>query len=156
MNARRLYLVQHGESVPESVDPLRPLSSEGKAYALKTASRLRTSGVAIDVIWHSAKARAVDTARIFAEVLSPSGGTEEKAELSPNAPVDEGLSTIDSREDNIMIVGHLPFLGKLASLALAGEETPVIVGFRMGGAVCLERTAEGLWQIIFAIIPDLL
>ena len=54
-----------------------------------------------------------------------------------------------------IIVGHMPFFGKLAALLLRGESEGQIVEFRMGGVVCLKRDPTG-WVMEMAIKPDIL
>ena len=54
-----------------------------------------------------------------------------------------------------MIVGHLPFLGKLVALLVTGREELEIVEFQYGGVVCLERRAGGSWKIGWMITPRL-
>jgi phosphohistidine phosphatase SixA len=46
-----------------------------------------------------------------------------------------------------IIVGHLPFLGKLAFLLLTGSEAKNIAAFRMGGGVRLQRSEDQAWQV---------
>jgi len=54
-----------------------------------------------------------------------------------------------------MIVGHLPFLARLASYLVMGSEEPPLVRFRYGGVVCLERTGEGEpWMVSWMIVPE--
>jgi phosphohistidine phosphatase len=55
-----------------------------------------------------------------------------------------------------MIVGHLPFLSKLASLLLTGSESSETVAFKQGGIVCLKCKDKNLWQIDWMITPELL
>jgi phosphohistidine phosphatase len=54
-----------------------------------------------------------------------------------------------------MIVGHLPFMEKLASLLVAGSEDADIVAFQMGGVVCLERDDVGVWRVRWMVTPDM-
>ena len=61
---------------------------------------------------------------------------------------------IESQNKNLMIVGHLPFLQKLASLLLSGTEDNQFISFRNSGVVCLEYT--GAWKVLWAVIPELL
>lgn len=152
----RLYLVQHGEATSEEVDPKRPLTEKGKQDVTGTANFLRASGINIDIIWHSTKTRAIETAKILAQALSPKQGAEQREDLAPNDPVKKVFDSIASEDRDLMIVGHLPFLQKLASLALTNSESSDIVAFRKGGAVGLERKEANVWQLIFAIIPDML
>jgi len=152
----RLYLVQHGEAATKEVNPDRPLTEKGREDSARTAEFLKAAGINVDIIWHSTKTRAIETAEIFAQELSPKEGIKQKEGLAPNDPVDKALANLPSMERNIMIVGHLPFLGKLASLALINSESYEIVKFSMGGAVCLERDENKKWGLLFEIIPDLL
>lgn len=67
----KLYLVQHGESKPESEDPARPLTNAGRAAVEQVGYHLfRAALLAADVvIRHSGKLRAAQTARILASCL---------------------------------------------------------------------------------------
>ena len=156
MNNTRLYLVQHGEAVSETINPDRPLTEKGRLDSARTAGFLKTSGMTVDVIWHSSKTRARETAAIFQNELLSKEGIVQKEGFSPNDPVGPVFDEIGHAQKNIMIVGHLPFLQKLASLALINSEAYEIIKFSMGGVVCLERNEEGKWQLIFEIIPELL
>ncbi len=82
-----VYLVRHGEAVPDNVDPARPLSEKGRAEVEETAKQLLADGAKVDEIWHSGKLRAKQTAEIIARVL----GVEkvlEKPGLKPDDPPD--------------------------------------------------------------------
>jgi len=149
----RLYLVQHGEATPEDVNPERPLTEKGRTDSQKTAVSLKKTGITLSSIWHSTKTRTRETASIFARELSVKR-VEQREGLAPNDPVDEVCSSIASMEDDIMIVGHLPFLQKLASVLITGSETSGIVKFTMAGCVCLERDESSKWVSVFAIIPE--
>jgi phosphohistidine phosphatase SixA len=54
-----------------------------------------------------------------------------------------------------MIVGHLPILQKLASLALVATDSSQLIGFQQGGVVCLRQDEDGHWQIRFVVTPEL-
>lgn len=152
----RLYLVQHGEATSEEIDPNRPLTEKGRQDVARTAEFLRASSIKIDIILHSTKTRAVETAQILAEAILPKEGTEQREDLTPNDPVDKLFDELNTENRDLMVVGHLPFLGKLASLALAGSGSSEIVGFKQAGVVCLERKEDKNWQLVFAVTPDLL
>ncbi|MHC4736630.1 MAG: hypothetical protein ACYTDW_19570 [Planctomycetota bacterium] len=55
-----------------------------------------------------------------------------------------------------MIVSHMPFVSKLASLLLAGREFADTVAFRQGGIVALSCSEPDQWQIEWMVIPELL
>ena len=58
--------------------------------------------------------------------------------------------------DNVMIVGHLPFLGKLVALLVTGSEENEIVEFQFGSVVCIECRDDGKWKVAWMITPALL
>lgn len=152
----RLYLIQHGEAAPEAVDPNRPLTSKGKADVLKIANFLKGK-VNIDIIWHSTKVRAGETAGIISENISPKKGLFKKEGLAPNDSIHNIKKDILGKKlEDLMIVGHLPFLGKLTSALLADSESYNLVGFRQAGVVCLEQTDKGNWTVAWIVIPDLI
>lgn len=151
----RLYLVQHGEAASDEVNPKRPLTDKGRADAAKVAEFLAEHGVCAQAVWHSTKLRARETAGIMAQSLHPEGGTQEREGFAPKDPVRDVGALIEAGGQDLMIVGHLPFLSKLASLLIAGDESSAVVGFRQGGVVCLERE-DGNWTVAWMVTPELL
>jgi phosphohistidine phosphatase len=153
----KIYIVQHGEAVPEDIDVNRPLSEKGKTDVLKTANFLKQAGIRVCIIWHSSKLRAKQTAQVMAEVISPQNGIREKPGLAPNDPV-AGIKEeiLKLNQEDLMLVSHLPFLRKLASLFLLGSESYSPVTFRQGGVVCLDLEENGIWSVNWMIIPDLI
>ncbi|MCH8271514.1 MAG: hypothetical protein IH985_09945 [Planctomycetes bacterium] len=57
--------------------------------------------------------------------------------------------------DDVVLVGHLPFMGRLAARLVAGREDPGVAAFRPGGMLCLERGEEGGWEIAWMLRPEL-
>jgi phosphohistidine phosphatase len=153
----RFYLMQHGDSVPEEIDPDRPLSGKGEVDVAKAANFLKQAGIKIDIIWHSTKLRAKQTAGLIAEVISPQKGVLEKAGLAPNDPV-AGIreEILKEMQEDLMVVGHLPFLSKLAALFLVGDESHYVIGFQQGSVVCLEQKDNESWSVRWMVIPELL
>src|SRR5437588_11714103 len=100
----QIYLVQHGESQPEEIDPERKLTESGAHAVQKVANFLRTSsgGVQVDVIWHSGKARAQQTAELLlpatpagAEAVIQHEGLGPKNAVEPSErDRDEGNSDV--------------------------------------------------------------
>ena len=152
-----LYLVQHGQPHPKEVDPERGLTDKGHEDVKRLASFLERMNLKVDVLWESGKKRATQTAEILAPGLLPTQGkVSEKSGIAPNdpvAPVAEELSSVSSDH---MIVGHLPFLSRLVSYLILGNETPDVVSFQQGGVVCLKRDPDGKWTVAWMVVPALL
>jgi len=152
----RLYLVQHGEAKREEEDPARPLTENGRKEVERVAGFLAKTGVKIQRILHSGKLRAAQTAEVLGQHLKPTRGIEKAEALEPLADPGIWIEKVNHMDEDVMLVGHLPHLKKLASLLLTGRDDLEIVKFRYGGVVCLERRENGLWSILWIIRPDIL
>ena len=152
----RLYLVQHGEAKREEEDPSRPLTERGKAEVEKVARFLAEAGIEVERILHSGKLRASQTAEILGHHLKPSEGVEAVDGLEPMADPRVWAGRLEKLNEDLMLVGHLPHLRKLASLLLVGRDDLEIVRFRYGGAVCLERGEKNLWSLVWFIRPEII
>jgi phosphohistidine phosphatase len=130
----KIYLVRHGEALPEEKDPKRPLSEKGRAEVSATAEALRNEGAKIDEIWHSTKLRAKQTAEIIARVLDIKNVIEKEG-LKPNDPVSPIAEQLRQSGRTILIAGHLPFLSKLTSFLKTGSEEKEEIEFKGGGLV---------------------
>ncbi len=151
----KLYLVQHGDAVPREVDAERSLSEKGRGDVQRLAVFLANSGVRASRIIHSGKTRARQTAEILSEAVASCEDVEARSDLNPNDSTDSLMEHIPSCGDSTMVVGHLPFMGKLLSrLVGQGEERTVAV-FRPGSVVCLERGEEDGWGIAWMLRPEI-
>ncbi len=152
-----LYLVQHAEAKPESEDPDRPLSDKGRADIREVASFL--SGLTnfhLNSIFHSGKTRARQTAEVLAAYLHPTNGVGRRDGLRPlDYPSIWEEQLADFSED-VMLVGHLPHLGKLAARLLGLEEDRKVVNFQMGGVICLGPDNSTGWSVHWMVIPQIL
>ena len=66
-----LYLVQHGEAAPETVDPARPLTPNGRKDIETLSAFLSECGVDAQRVINSGKLRARDSAEILAGAIAP-------------------------------------------------------------------------------------
>ena len=118
-----IYLVQHGAAVPKDENPEKPLSDSGRDDIKKMASFLARSHVSAARVIHSGKLRALETALLLAEVLGPGNVVEEiESGLAPNDSTDALFAAIDGWTEDTIIVGHLPFMSKMVSRLVTGNE----------------------------------
>lgn len=148
----KLYLVQHGEATPKEADPNRALTKKGKEDVFRMAKFLKKVGIKVIATWHSEKLRAIQTAQILGKAVSVEIIKQEG--LAPNDPIDSWLEELNTRIKDVMMVGHLPFLQRLASLLLVGDESSRLIAFRPGGVVCLERKEEK-WSLVWMVPTEL-
>jgi phosphohistidine phosphatase len=152
----RVYLVQHGESKSEEEDPERRLTEKGIREAQKVANFLRPLKLAVDVIWHSDKARAQQTAELLGEAVGARDHLVQREGLGPKDRVAPTKEALEQTMGDAMIVGHLPFLGKLVGLLVTGSEETEILEFQFASIVCIERRNDGKWKVAWMIRPALL
>jgi phosphohistidine phosphatase len=152
----RIYLLRHGEAKSEDQDPERHLTEKGIEEVTKVAEFLRPLSVTLRAIWHSGKARAAQTAEIIAGAVESREGIRERAGLAPNDPVQPIVKAVREVGADLMLVGHLPFLGKFASTLVIGDEANGLLGIPSAGLVCLDLREDVGWRVAWMIVPDLL
>lgn len=151
----KLYLVQHGEALSKNIDPDRALSESGREDVRRLASFLAGKAGCVRVL-HSGKTRARQTAEILAAAIAPDREVEQIGGLAPNDPVEPFVQHVEERSENLLIVGHLPFIAKLVARLTTGTGDRSIVAYRPGSIVCLEMGEEAVWEVQWMIRPELL
>ena len=150
-----VLLVQHGKSLRKEIDPEQGLSDEGRIEVERIANVARDYRVKVSSIKHSGKKRARQSAEIFSMALNPPGGVVETSGLDPLDDVVAFARTIE-QEQNIMIVGHLPFLELLTSYLITGSMDYSVFRFQNGGIVCLEYDADThSWILQWTLMPNI-
>lgn len=151
-----LYLVQHGKNLPKDQDPEQPLSPEGSEethLVARAASKLNPS---LELIQHSPKTRARQTAEIFAQHLNPEQGVQEREGIKALDDVTLVAEELQNKRD-LMLVGHQPFMGRLATYLASGYQEPGIVTFQNSGIIRMDRDEEsGTWCISWTLLPSVL
>jgi phosphohistidine phosphatase len=137
----------------KEVDPDRPLSPEGVKETEAVAAVLEKAGLAVPVIRHSGKTRADQTARILADFLHMER-IEAVSGLAPDDEVSPFADSITGDDPDVLIVGHLPYLRKLASKLIAGAEDTDRIAFVNSGVLCLQGSFEG-FRIQWYLTPAL-
>lgn len=151
----KLYLVQHAESKRKEEDPSRPLSERGREDIQKVAKYAEEYlSIQVNRIIHSGKLRAKQTAEVLADHLHPAKGVMAAEDIEPLADPKVWKNRLAETTEDIMVVGHLPHLGKLAGYLLTGDAGKDVLTFRMGGITRLERDESGRWTIQWMITPE--
>jgi phosphohistidine phosphatase len=149
----RLYLVQHGEAKSEAEDPERSLTFRGEEETRKMSGAAKRLDIRPSRIYHSGKKRAGQTAGIMARALAlpalPGQG------LNPNDDVRPWVERLSREAEDLMIVGHLPFLEKLASFLVCGNEGAKAFLFRTSAIFCLEKKEPGRWAVDWVFKPEM-
>ncbi|MBU0519387.1 phosphohistidine phosphatase SixA [bacterium] len=151
-----LYLIQHGTATSKDEDPDRPLTEAGEDETNRMALYLSLhTDVRPHKIFHSGKLRARQTAEILAEALNPGGGVEAADGLSPSDDPNAWADKLKDKKNDLMLVGHLPYLSRLTSLLITEDPDKFVVNFRNSGVVCLYRIENAFWCVNWVLLPEL-
>jgi phosphohistidine phosphatase len=128
---------------------------------IKVSETERIAGVAKDYninvgqIMHSVKTRARKTAGIYASALTPTGGVKEVEGLKPMDDV-AAFSVSLNPDSNTMLVGHLPFMERMASYLVTGAIDKPVFKFQNSGIVCLDKDPDSdSWVIVWTLMPHI-
>jgi phosphohistidine phosphatase len=151
-----LYLVQHAEAKREEEDPRRDLTEKGRIDIENVAHHLKRLNLEVQQIFHSGKTRAQSTANVLASHLKPRAGVSEAPGLAPLDDPEIWAGRIAGMDEDVLLVGHLPHLGRLAALLMSGDKDRSIINFQMSGAVRLRRMEAGQWAVDWMVVPEII
>lgn len=140
------YLIRHGDAVAEMDNPKRPLSTKGRRDVQRTAHLALARNIQISAIYHSGILRAFETAQILAEILAPPRGLHLHAGLLPEDDPAIVKAELDLMDHPIALVGHLPYLNRLAALLTSGDPNRAVVEFLPAMMIGFERQ-DYQWKI---------
>jgi len=149
----KLYLIQHGQAKPELEDPQRALTLKGEEEIKKVAGLAKKMGLNPSQIYHSGKLRAQQTAAIIGRALDKP--VEAAQGLVPMDNVRPWADKINQSERELLLVGHLPYLEKLAAYLITGDEKISPLLFRNGAIICLEQKENKKWTVSWILTPEM-
>ena len=146
-----VYLLRHGTAYSAQENPARPLTPEGREEVEAIAKVLKKRDLFVDVIYHSSKTRARETAEILASILDISK-VEEAPYLQPGDSPSYWEDQLRGATSPVMLVGHLPHLGSLAAKLLGKKETEAPI-FLPATCVAIEVSEEGEGKLKWILHP---
>jgi phosphohistidine phosphatase len=139
-----LYLVHHGDAVGPDVNPMRPLSERGRVEVDMLAQLAAERGAKPDIIWHSGKLRARQTAEAYWKRCNPLAAFSAARGLQPTDPTNWIVDAIVGQSGHIMLAGHFPHLPRLLGRLTSGQPDAGPAEFPLNGIVAIEE-AGGRW-----------
>ena len=149
----KIYLARHGE-YEHSFEG--ELSRFGEYNITKLRNFLRPLNLPIKKIYQSGVLRAQQTADILATAFSPDVPVEYRQGLNPVDDIQNLLSEINTTPENLLVVGHLPFMNKLIGKMVNNEEHQELTLMQPGTMLCLDKIDESKWIIEWMISPQIL
>jgi phosphohistidine phosphatase len=131
-----LYILRHGIAVqhgdpgyPNDAD--RPLTPKGERKVQAIAEAMDALDLSFDLILTSPYPRARQTAEIVAGVLKAGEKLQVSDDLTPGGSTEQLIQCINTHEtqpEDVLLVGHEPYLSELISLLVAGDTSfPVVL-----------------------------
>ncbi|MGE4503879.1 MAG: histidine phosphatase family protein [Desulfovibrionaceae bacterium] len=134
-----IYLMQHGTSLPETIDPEQGVSPVGREEVETSAAAARRMGLEFSDIFCSTKKRARQTAALMALGTGfPEADVAADTDFSPMADPERTLRRIHELRQggSVLVCGHLPNLNRLAC-RLLGPGPEFAIAFENAGLLCL-------------------
>ena len=91
----------------------------------------------------------------MAAALAPGLESEEMDGLGPKDSPDALIDELSKRAEDVLLVSHMPLVGRLVNRLVGGAEDNVIVAFLPGSIACLERDEDQCWVIDWFLRPDI-
>jgi phosphohistidine phosphatase len=151
-----LYLVRHGEAdgnVPDT-DGGPPLSETGLVHARRCAGFAARLQVRVAEIRHSDRLRAIQTAQEFERALGCP--RRQLVGIGPDDDINPLRREAAGLSDNVMVVGHLPYLNRIAGALLAQDESMPVVVFHPASLIRLDRRDDGRWSLQLVMPPGVM
>ncbi|HWX22806.1 MAG TPA: phosphohistidine phosphatase SixA [Candidatus Binatia bacterium] len=122
------YVLRHGLAVepgtPGYKDSERPLTPKGERKLWRITEAMAAMDLSFDLIVCSPYLRARQTAGIVAEAFDTRKKLEFSEALAPAGSPKELLGWLNHRKpspENVLLVGHEPYLSELISLLVSGD-----------------------------------
>jgi phosphohistidine phosphatase len=157
----RLILVRHAEAVPMGTDGIatdseRPLTELGKQQATKLGELLKAKGIAVSVVMTSPLVRAVQTAELLSQALTPGKELVITERLSLDELRPKKLSKLIFEQGGLpMLVGHMPTIAEYLSwLMNANTDAIDFDKASAAGVSCEYEIAKGGGTLEWLITPS--
>lgn len=134
-----LYLLRHGLAVEPGTpgferDADRPLIPKGERKIEKIAEAFGALELSFDLILSSPYVRARQTAELVAKTLNLRKKLELSETLTPSGSARKLIDWLNHLQfQDVLLVGHEPFLSELISLLTAGQPGAIHVVMKKGG-----------------------
>jgi phosphohistidine phosphatase len=143
-----LYILRHGIAAEPGApgfktDADRPLISKGRRQLGPIAAAMQRLGLDFDLVLASPFLRARQTAEIVAGSLKLKKRLAFSDALTPDGDpkvLIRQLNELKPAPENVLLVGHEPYLSRLVALLISGGETAGIE-LKKGGLCKLETAA---------------
>ena len=141
----KIHVLRHGIAVNRNDldvenDAERPLTPKGKRQLRQVAAAMKKMGLRFDLVLSSPYLRARQTAEIVADSLKLKKQLKFLDALAPDGSLKNLIGQLNESKpapENVLLVGHEPYLSCLISLLTTGG-MDLAMDFKKGGLCKLE------------------
>ena len=108
------------------------------------AQKAAERGAKPEIIWHSGKLRAKQTAEAYWRRCNPLATLCATRGLQPTDPTNWIVDAIAGETKPLLLAGHFPHLPRLLGRLVAGNDDASPADFPLNGIVALEQV-DGKW-----------
>jgi phosphohistidine phosphatase len=159
----KIHVLRHGIAVVRDDldvenDSARQLTARGKRQLRQTAAAMKKMGLRFDLILSSPYLRAKQTAEIVAESLKLKKQLKFSDALAPDGSPKNLIRQLNESKpapENVLLVGHEPYLSCLISLLTTGGMN-LAMDFKKGGLCKLEAeklSADRCATLVWLLTP---
>lgn len=160
----KLFLLRHAEAEATWPDFERKLTPKGEHSIQRLAQHLDPSIFKdLNAIAHSPLVRAKQTAELFQKHLNLDIPLVETEGLTPEDNPMAIIRTLSSAQNDVILIGHNPYLTLLSHFLLTGNLQNRLFDFKKSGFLCLERLTPaqpnntgGVWELKSYLTPKFL
>ncbi len=137
-----VYIIQHEDAVSSDISEESHLSKTGARQVNKAVDFLKRCPEYPEVILHSRKKSAFETAEMISFGL---GGIhmEQMDYISPKEEPDNLVNEINKADKSVLIVGNMPFLEKLVSRLVESRKGKSFIEMKNASPLILKKYDEG-------------
>ncbi len=118
---------------------MRPLSVRGRVEVDMLAQKAAERGAKPDVIWHSGKLRARQTAEAYWKRCNPLAAFSASRGLQPTDPTNWILDSLEGETKHILLAGHFPHLPRVLGRLTTGNPDAESCGLSVEWHRCAGR-----------------
>jgi phosphohistidine phosphatase len=142
-----LYILRHAtaeEAASSGDDGARKLTERSKEKMRGAAAGMRAMGLKFDAILTSPLARAAETAEIVSAAYENTPPPQVLPALATGVPAADAVAALRAfaKYGEVMIVGHEPQLGAVASILLTGAGDVAHLKLKTGGCIAIDLPAR--------------
>jgi phosphohistidine phosphatase len=127
------------------------LTAAGRSSVERLAAAAATRGVRPDIVWHSGKLRARQTAEAFWRACNALAAFSATRDVQPDDPPEWLRDRFIGETREVLVAGHYPHLPRLLTLLL-GEDRAT--AFPLHGVVTLDFSEPTKWQELWRLDPQ--